>query len=189
MVSVARWNFMRKIQVCVFLAILLYAALAPGQSAAGSGQSVAVDVWTADLASPDVRTRTTAAHELWNASMKDPASVKPAVAALSRAVLDTDLNIRYMAMVTLKSVGPYAKPAVPSLIKALDTFPGGTPPLDGPQRYYADARWAAAETLGAIGSDAKDAIPALQKSLKDPSEDVRAAAAAALKQIQGERAQ
>jgi HEAT repeat protein len=109
---------------------------------------------------------------------------REAVPELAAAVLDQNLNVRFFAAKTLANVGPDAKAAIPALIKALATFPGGTPPLDGPQRYYADTRWVAAEALGAVGPGAKDAVPALQKALNDSSPDVRSAAAAALKQIQ-----
>ena len=167
---------MRRIQGWALFAIILSATLAPAQS---------IDKAIVDLGSADVATRSKAAFQLWTTSEKDPDIVKRAVPALSQVVLDNNLNIRFMVMTTLKNIGPSAKTAVPSLIKALDTFPGGTPPLDGPQRYYADARSAAAEALGAIGPDAKDAIPALRRTLKDPSDLVRNSAAEALKKIQG----
>ena len=168
---------MRGIQGCALLAIVLSATFA-------SAQSLAIDKAIVDLSSADVLTRSKAAFQLWTTSEKDPDIVKTAVPALSQAILDNNLNIRFMVMTTLKNIGPAAKIAVPSLIKALDTFPGGTPPLDGPPRYYADARSAAAEALGAIGSDARDAIPALRKTLKDPSDLVRNSAAEALRKIQ-----
>lgn len=107
-----------------------------------------------------------------------------AIPALSVAVLDRNLNVRYYAINALKAIGPPAKAALPQLIKALDTFPGGSPPLEGPERYYADARAVAAEAIGAIGPDAKDAAPALKKALEDENGDVRSAAAEALKRIE-----
>src|SRR4029077_15894562 len=84
------------------------------------------------------------------------------VAPLADVVLDRNLNIRYDAASVLKGLGPKAAAAVPNLVQCLDTFPGGTPPLDGPMRYYADARSEAAEALGAIGPAAKEALPALK---------------------------
>jgi HEAT repeat protein len=108
-----------------------------------------------------------------------------AVPALSRAVTDQDLNVRFYAADALKAIGPGAEAAVPALVKALETFPGGTPALTGPIRYYADARWLAAEALGAIGVGAREAVPALTKALNDPDPNVRGAAALALKRITG----
>ena len=137
----------------------------------------------AGLGSADLLTRATAARDLWILSQKNPDAVKPAIPALTKAVLDTDLNVRYMAMTALKNIGPDARGAIPELIKALNTFPGGTPALTGPPRYYADARTAAAEALGAIGPGAKEAIPALNKALSDQSRDVKEAAREALKRI------
>jgi HEAT repeat protein len=110
-------------------------------------------------------------------------SAKAAVPGLAEAVVDRDLNVRYYAAEALEAVGPEAKAAVPALIKALGTFPGGSPPLEGPQRYYADTRSVAAEALGAIGPGAREAVPALRKALKDPDPSVRSAAAEALKRI------
>ena len=133
-----------------------------------------------DLKSSDLRVRLRAAMSLSEIG----SAAKEAVPELAEAVLDQNLNVRFYAAKTLANIGPDAKAAVPALIKALATFPGGTPPLDGPQRYYADTRWVAAEALGAVGPGAKDAVPALQKALNDVSPDVRSAAAAALKQIQ-----
>lgn len=98
---------------------------------------------------------------------------------------DQDLNVRFSAGYALKAIGPAAQAAVPALVKALDTFPGGTPALVGPARYYADVRSIAAEALGAVGSTAKDAVPALKKALTHPDPLVRSAAADALKRIVG----
>lgn len=171
---------MRRTQLCVLLAIFFV----PG--ACATAQSLAIDKAITDLKDPDTATRERAARLLWDRSAENPDNVKAAVPALGEAVLDRNLNIRFMVMTTLKNLGPASKIAVPALIKALATFPEATPPLEGPHRYYADARWAAADALGAIGPDARDAIPALQQSLRDPSADVRKAAAEALKQIRGD---
>jgi len=102
---------------------------------------------------------------------------------------DQNLNVRYSACQrysaasALKAVGPAAHAAVVPLIKALDTFPGGSPALDGPVRYYPDVRSVVAEALGAIGSRAKEAVPALQKVLNDPDAGARSAASDALKRL------
>ena len=137
------------------------------------------------LRSPDLKTRTKAMMYVWESSPRmGPDTIEPMLPALTETVLDVDLNIRYMAILSLKNFGRASAPAVPALIKALDTFPGRTPPLQGPERYYADVRWVAADALGAIGPGAKAAVPALTQALKDASPDVREAAAAALKRIQ-----
>jgi HEAT repeat protein len=65
----------------------------------------------------------------------------------------------------------------------VDTFPGGSPALVGPMRYYPDVRSVAAEALGAIGVNARGAVPALKKALNDPDATVRSAAAEAIKRV------
>src|SRR5205807_7327431 len=45
-------------------------------------------------------------------------------------------------------------------------------------------RWQAAASLGHIGPAAKDAVPALMEALYDPEDDVQAAAARAMGNIQ-----
>ncbi|MGI9103152.1 MAG: HEAT repeat domain-containing protein [Terriglobales bacterium] len=165
----------------------------PSEAGAGSAATSAATAAAAqtlkplltDLRSPDLKTRTKAFMYVWETSPRmGPESVQALLPAVTDGALDRDLNVRYMAISSLKNFGRASRPAVSALIKALDTFPGGTPELSGPQRYYADARWVAAETLGIIGPSAKDAVPALTKALKDPSSNVRQAAAAALKNIQ-----
>ncbi len=167
----------------------------PSEAAAGStGAAPAASAATEklrplinDLRSSDLKTRTKAFMYVWEVSGKmGPESVQALLPAITGGVLDRDLNIRYMAISSLKNFGRASRPAVPSLIKALDTFPGGAPELTGPQRYYADTRWVAAEALGIVGAGAKDAVPALTKALKDESPNVRQAAAAALKKIQAD---
>ncbi len=170
---------MRRIRMCVLVTIFFVSG------ACAVAQSFAIDKAITDLKDPDSATRANAARLLWDKSAENPDQVKAAIPALAEAVLDRNLNVRFMVMIALQKLGPASKIAVPMLIKALDTFPGGTPPLDGPPRYYADARWAACDALGAIGPDARDAIPALQQSLKDPSADVRKSAAEALKKVRG----
>ncbi len=108
-----------------------------------------------------------------------------AIPALTEAVLDVNLNVRYWALSALKKYGIVARKAIPNIIKALETHQGTGPALDGPDRYYADARALAAEALGSIGSDAKAAIPALEKALQDPSPIVRDAAKMAIESIKG----
>ena len=109
------------------------------------------------------------------------AEAESALPALIAAVKDKDLNVRYWALSSVKSMRASASSAVPALIAALSTHPSTEPGLEGPERYYADARSLAAEALGAIGPGAKAAAPRLEEvAAKDDSSEVRSAAAAAL---------
>lgn len=164
----------RSIAAVATLAILLL-----GSSFATAGDD-RVGGLLKDLKSPNAGTRAMAAMTLG----KMGPGAKAAVPGLAEAVVDRNLNVPYYAAEALKAVGPEAKAAVPALIKALDTFPGGAPPLEGPQRYYADTRSVVAEALGAIGPGARQAVPALKKALADPDPSVRADAAEALKRIE-----
>ena len=159
------------------------AVFACGMLLFATGCSVGKDhklkVLISNLKDPHSATRVNAAMEL---SEMGP-DAQAAVPELAAAVLDMNLNVRYYAAKALKGVGPGAQTAVPSLIKALDTFPGGSPPLEGPERYYGDARSVAAEALGAIGPGAREAVPALKKALNDENPSVREAAAEALERI------
>ncbi len=156
--------------VAVFAALLIALPAAAGDAIADLVQR---------LKHPNPGVRGDAAMKLGAMGPKAAA----AVPALAEAVLDRDLNVRYWAATALKAMGPAAKEAVPALIKALDTFPGGSPALDGPNRYYADLRSVAAEALGAIGPSAAAAIPALEKATKDPDPSVCERARAALTQV------
>jgi HEAT repeat protein len=144
-----------------------------------AASQVRLEEFVNGLENPNPGTRAMAAISL---TRMGPAA-EPAVPALSKALADQDLNVRYCAANALKAVGPAAQAAVSALVRALDTVPGGSPALDGPVRYYADVRSVAAEALGAIGSRAKDAVPALKKALNDPDPGVRSAAAEALQRI------
>ena len=160
------------------LAALAWVILLLGNSLATAGDDK-VEGLVRDLKNSNPGSRAMAAITLG----KMGPSAKAAVPGLAEAVLDRDLNVRYCAANALKAVGPGAKAAVPALIKALATFPGASPALDGPQRYYADTRSVAAEALGAIGTGARAAVPALRKALSDPDSSVRTAAAEALERI------
>jgi HEAT repeat protein len=104
---------------------------------------------------------------------------------LGRALKDNSLNVRYYAAQALGKMGAAAAPAVPDLIGALDTHPSREPSLEGPPRYYKDARWVAADALGAIGPPAASALPKLRElASKDDEPEVRDAAAAAVKKIE-----
>lgn len=104
---------------------------------------------------------------------------------LGRALKDNNLNVRYYAAKALGKMGAAAAPAVADLIGALDTHPSREPDLEGPPRYYKDARWVAADALGAIGPPAKSALPKLREvAAQDDEAEVREAAAAAVKKIE-----
>jgi HEAT repeat protein len=102
---------------------------------------------TEQLKSPDAGLRGQAAMALREMG---PAA-KAAVPALAKAMSDRNLNVRYWAGSALRGLGPEGKASVPALIEVLKTYPGGSPELDGPPRYYPDVRSVAAEALGAIG--------------------------------------
>jgi HEAT repeat protein len=110
-----------------------------------------------------------------------------AIPYLIKALQDRHLNTRYWAAQALGKHGSAAGSAVPALVEVLqNTFRGVDPNLEGPERYYADARAVAAESLGKIGKGATPAIPALQEALTDKSPEVRDAAAKALQEIERE---
>ena len=96
----------------------------------------------------------------------DPA----AVPFLIKALKDKDMVVRSLALYSLGKIGDPA--AVPALIKALKV-----------KANEPDVRRFAVETLGEIGDPA--AVPALIKAVKDKDEEVRKAAAHALKKLQG----
>jgi HEAT repeat protein len=108
-----------------------------------------------------------------------------AVPELTKTMADRDLNVRFWTARALVAIGPAAAPAVPQLVATLAVFPGGPEKLEGPTRYYADARQVSAEALGAIGAGAKDALPALRKALEDPEDTVKQAAREAIGKIEG----
>lgn len=109
------------------------------------------------------------------------ADAEGALPGLIVALKDKDLNVRYWALSALKKMGPAAATAVPALIAALSTHPAKEPGLEGPPRYYKDARAMATEALGSIGPGAKAAVPRLKEvAFKDDEPEVRAAATSAL---------
>ncbi len=103
------------------------------------------------------------------------AAAKPAIPAMTEALKDTDVDVRFAAAEALVKLGVPGR-VVPALIALLED-----------KRWY-NRRWAA-EILGDVGPPAKAATPALTKVLKDESEDVRKAAAEALKKIQPDGSQ
>ena len=137
------------------------------------------EVLLAFLGNPNPNLRTIAVMGLNNMAPAYPASIPE----LAEAALDVNLNVRYWALSALKKHGNKAVSAIPNIIRALETYQGKGPALDGPVRYYADARALAAEALGNIGSDAQAAIPALKNALQDPSPMVRESAKRAIELI------
>jgi HEAT repeat protein len=137
----------------------------------------------AELLGSDVsRIRSVAAAGL--ASIGGDAIV-PLVDPLGRALSDESLNVRYFAARALGAMGPAAASAVTALIAALDTHPSRQPGLEGPPRYYGDARLLAVNALAAIGPAAKAAIPKLREvAANDDASDVRTAAGEALRKIE-----
>lgn len=131
------------------------------------------------LGSPHPGLRTIAVMGLNHMAPSYPESIP----GLAEAALDVNLNIRYWALSALRTYGNQAASAIPDIIRALQTYQGQGPELDGPVRYYADARALAAEALGSIGPAAKVALPALEKALQDPSDMVREAAKRAIELI------
>jgi HEAT repeat protein len=95
---------------------------------------------------------------------------QPAVSALSDALRNENAKIREGAALSLLSIGPEAKEALPELIQTL-------------RDPSEDVRMMAAMALGEIGPNALAAIPALQECLKDQSLSVRCYAAKAMIQI------
>jgi HEAT repeat protein len=98
---------------------------------------------------------------------------------------------RQTAIYVLGAIGPEAEPAVPLLIEVLKAEEplrnaGASEKGSAPARSVPyGVRQTAAYALGRIGPAAKAAIPALTKASQDESKDLRAAASAALKQIEG----
>jgi HEAT repeat protein len=141
----------------------------------------AVPVLGEMLASDQSRVRSVAAQGLAEIAA-DAVSV---VGPLGRALKDKNLNVRYYAAQALGRMGSAAAPAVPGLIGALDTHPSREPDLEGPPRYYKDARSVAAEALGSIGPAARDALPKLREvAARDDEPEVQAAAAEAITKIE-----
>jgi HEAT repeat protein len=152
-----------------------------GSSSHVVGQDARVAKLVDELKSGDAGVRARAAIALDQLG----GDAKPAIPALTTALADKNLNVRYWSAKVLKGFGPEAKTAVPALVAALKTFPGGSPALEGPARYYPDVRSLAAEALGAIGPAAKEALPALKEAIADKSPEVSGSAAEALKKIEG----
>jgi HEAT repeat protein len=159
------------------LVLLAAACFLPGAAVADDSVNVLIERLRAS--NPGVRGM--AAEELGQMGAAAKAAIKPLAKAVTA---DEDLNVRYWAARALAAMGPAAGEAVPALMGALrTTFPDRG--LQGPDRYYADARSACAEALGRIGAEAKIALPALREALADEEPSVREAAQEAIDRIGG----
>jgi hypothetical protein len=123
---------------------------------------------------------------------------RPALAALTGALADSQSAVAEAAAKALANFGPEAKSAVPALLSASrrsvaaaedtllklgkDAVPGLIEALG---HRDADERDAAADLLGRIGPSAKAAIPTLTTAVHDSSRQVRESAAIALEKIKG----
>ena len=92
--------------------------------------------------------------------------------ALRKALHDHNDNVRLSAMFSLGAVGPGAKESVPELVEVVLVSNGLVQQIG-------------VQTLGMIGPDAEAAVQTLTNLLQDQDEQVRLAAADALKRIQG----
>ncbi len=123
-----------------------------------------------------------------------------AVAELSAALADPDLQVRNAAAWALNSVGPQARPAIPALAAMVRADRGraaqaaftalgsiGASALPALLEFLADPdptrRQGAAQAIARIGPEAKAAMPALMARLDDPAREVRWAVAMALAAI------
>lgn len=104
-----------------------------------------------------------------------------AVAFLVDVVRNGEGFDRRNAIQALGKIGPPAAAAVPVLRERLRAH------WDGPARvaYAGENYQETIEAVGSIGPAAKDAIPELQQALRHPYEYIRAAAASALRKIEG----
>jgi HEAT repeat protein len=97
---------------------------------------------------------------------------RPALPDLKNALADSSEEVRRLAAEALGWMGPAAVPPLVAVLKN-----------ESPA-----ARRAAARALGRLGPAAKAAEPDLVEAVNDPDEDVRAAAAAALRTVRAEGA-
>jgi HEAT repeat protein len=134
----------------------------------------------------------------------EPAAVADDVAALTRLVADTDLDVRTAALNALARFGPAAKSAAPAVLvaasrgdveprvtalrtlAALETDAASTVAVltQGLTDPDVRLRRAAAAGLVRFGPDARPALPALRRALADPDQDLRLSAAEAILAIE-----
>jgi HEAT repeat protein len=122
-----------------------------------------------------------------------------AVPALAGALEDPSTDLRNNAALVLSRIGAAARPAVPSLSRALERWEdpfyaalalariqGGeaVPALVSLLRTGSeDRRWDALVVLGSLLGEAKAAIPDIMAALRDPSPRVRVEAAVAWRRV------
>lgn len=104
---------------------------------------------------------------------------KQAVPALQEALGDKDNQVRRHAAEALAKIGPDAKDAVPELLKAYQA--------EGKQmkRTTSIVKASYVEALGAIGPDAKEAIPVFEAFLaeRNPDRELRRVVTEAMRKI------
>jgi HEAT repeat protein len=127
------------------------------------------------LRDPDPYERGLAANTL---KFYPPAALAAAAPALTRVLHnDPDPSVRRQAAISLGSLGPPGKAAVPLLVETLKEKPTTLPELFS--SYHLEAVIA----VGRLGPAAEPAVPALAEMLQDPRPWVRAAAALNLGQV------
>jgi len=154
----------RQLSLLLLLACLPLCALHAEEEPIYEGETLSY--WIQTLKDGDKRARRRAAGVL-----ADLAPEEAAIPALAEAMKDEDKEVRTYAAFGLGAIG--SPPAVSALASAL-------------QDRAKLTRALAAFALGLVGPDAKPTIPALTQALKDKDEDVREAAAEALRTIRGE---
>ena len=100
------------------------------------------------------------------------ALIRAAAPAIAAALAETSPADRETLSQFLKAVAPTAKPMVPSLIQGL-------------RHRQPEVRRGAALALGTMGRAGQPAADELRRALDDPDADVRAAAADALRKVEG----
>ena len=158
-----------KVGVTVMAALLV--GIAGIAMAQGEYTSQPVDVYVQQLQSDDAGVRRRAAYILGR--MNAPADV--AVPALAEALSDGQMETRWYAMDALGHFGADAAPAVPAIIKSLES-----------KLNDATVRRRAAASLANIGPDAQEAVPILKEALNSDDTLYAIAAAAALWRIEGD---
>ena len=151
----------------ILVALPLSPLLGCRKAARAGGNDKAVDTgrWIEQLTDPAAGKRQEAAFSLANSA----AAAKAALGPLTKALRDSDGEVRAQAAVALSKVGPDAGAAVPALIEMMKNDSSVT------ARSY--ATWA----LGEIGPGAKSAVPSLMEALSDKV--VAESAAAALETL------
>ncbi|MBO0697182.1 MAG: HEAT repeat domain-containing protein [Zavarzinella sp.] len=134
----------------------------------------------------------------------EAAAVVDDVAALSRLVPDSDIDVRMAGLNALARFGPAARPSTPVVLvaatrgdieprvvalrtlAAMESGAAETVPalIDGLQNSDVRLRRAAASGLIRFGADARPAIPELRRALSSTDQDLKLAAAEAILAIE-----